>query len=48
MRRFGQWLRTKMQRFMAGRYGSDKLNMLLLGIGLAFCIVAMFLEGMFM
>lgn len=42
MRRFGQWLRTKMQRFMAGRYGSDKLNMLLLGIGLVFCIVAMF------
>lgn len=44
MKRFGQWLRTKMQRFMAGRYGSDKLNLLLIGIGFVACIVAMFLS----
>lgn len=44
MRRFGQWLRTKMQRFMMGRYGSDKLNLLLIGIGFVFCIAAMFVK----
>lgn len=45
MRRFGQWLRTRMQRFMAGRYGSDKLNILLLCIGFVACIVAMFFKN---
>ena len=45
MRRFGQWLRTTMQRFMAGRYGSDKLNLLLIGVGFVACIVAMFFKN---
>ena len=45
MRRFGQWLRTKMQRFMTGRYGSDKLNLLLIGIGFVACIIAMFFKN---
>ena len=34
----------KMQRFMNGRYGSDKLNLLLIGIGFVFCIAAMFVK----
>lgn len=37
MRGFGAWLR----RFMAGRYGTDKLNMVILGAGLAACLLAM-------
>ena len=40
----GQKLRAKLQRFMAGRYGSDKLNLLLIGIGFVFCIAAMFIK----
>lgn len=45
MRRFAQWLRTKMQRFMMGRYGSDKLNLLLIGIGFVACIISMFFKN---
>ena len=45
MRRFGQWLRTKIQRFMMGRYGSDKLNFLLVGIGFVACIISMFFRN---
>jgi len=39
MNRFKQWL----QRFMAGRYGTDKLNMYLLGLGLILCLLSMFI-----
>ena len=42
-RRLGYKLKTGTQRFMAGRYGTDKLNTLILGIGLAFCLVSMFM-----
>ena len=35
-----------LQRFMAGRYGSDKLNMWLLGIGVICCITSLFLNGL--
>lgn len=45
MKRFTQWLRRTMQRFMAGRYGSDKLNLLLIGIGFVACIVSMFFKN---
>lgn len=38
MNRFGNWLR----RFMAGRYGTDKLNMVILGTGVAVCLISMF------
>ena len=31
-----------LQRFMMGRYGTDKLNMLLLGIGVALTVVNLF------
>ena len=37
--RFSQGL----QRFMAGRYGSDKLNMWILGLGVICCISSLFL-----
>lgn len=39
MTRFRQWL----QQFMAGRYGTDKLNMYLLGLGLILCLLSMFI-----
>lgn len=42
-RRLGYKLKIGTQRFMAGRYGTDKLNTLLLGIGLVFCLVSMFM-----
>ncbi len=35
MNKFRQWL----YRFMAGRYGTDKLNMVLLVTGLVLCLV---------
>ena len=31
------------RRFMAGRYGTDKLNITLLGIALVLCLVSMFM-----
>ena len=34
-------LKMALQRFMAGRYGTDKLNMALLGAGLVLCVVVM-------
>lgn len=45
MKRFTQWLRRTMQRFMAGRYGTDKLNLLLIGIGFVACVVSMFFKN---
>ena len=39
MNRFKQWL----QRFMMGRYGTDKLNMWILGGGLVLCIISIFI-----
>ncbi len=32
-----------LMRFMQGRYGTDKLNTLILGIGLALCLLSMFM-----
>lgn len=37
-----QGIRSWLQRFMAGRYGTDKLNMFILGIGVACCLVSLF------
>ena len=39
MKRISQWL----QRFMTGRYGTDKLNMFILGGGLIVCLLALFI-----
>ena len=40
MKRIGAWLRN----FMAGRYGSDKLNMFILGSGVAVCLVSLLIR----
>ena len=39
MTRFKLWL----QRFMSGRYGTDKLNMYLLGLGMILCLLSVFI-----
>lgn len=35
-------LGEKFQRFMYGRYGSDKLNLFLLGLGVVLCLLSSF------
>ena len=45
---FGQLtykMKMGLQRFMAGRYGTDKLNNLILILGLVFCVGSMFLPA---
>lgn len=37
-------LNAKLQRFMAGRYGTDKLNMALLCVALAICLISAFVQ----
>ena len=51
MQNIGNWLRqlgakftAGMQRFMAGRYGTDKLNMYILGAGVIVCLLTMFIS----
>ena len=45
LRKVGYQLRTGMQRFMAGRYGTDRLNMAILCAGLGFSLLASLLPG---
>lgn len=51
MNGFGNWLRSVgakfaglMRRFMMGRYGTDKLNMALLCVGLVASLISMFIK----
>lgn len=51
MNGFGAWLRSLgaklsggLRRFMMGRYGTDKLNMVILGAGLIVCLISMFIH----
>ena len=51
MNGFGNWLRNLgaklaygIRRFMTGRYGTDKLNMTILGVGLAISVISMFIH----
>ena len=51
MNGFGNWLRGigaklagLIRRFMMGRYGTDKLNMALLGAGLVVSLISMFVK----
>ena len=51
MKDSGSWFRdlgrkviTGLARFMSGRYGTDKLNMVILGLGFFICIVCMFIR----
>ena len=39
--RFFQKISLAMRRFMTGRYGTDKLNMALLSVGLVLCLLSM-------
>ena len=43
MRNFLAKLRSALQRFMMGRYGTDKLNMAILITSLCVCVVGMFI-----
>ncbi len=40
MKKFGQRFSMAFRRFMTGRYGTDKLNTLLLGLGFVSCFVS--------
>ena len=42
-RRLGYKIKMGLVRFMSGRYGTDKLNSVLLWTGLALCLISMFL-----
>ncbi len=44
-RQLGMKLKTWLYRFMAGRYGTDKLNSVILWSGVIALLVSMFLEG---
>lgn len=41
-RRLGRKIKGRMLRFMQGRYGTDKLNTVILWTGLIICLVSMF------
>lgn len=42
-RQLGAKLSAGFQRFMTGRYGTDKLNMYILGAGVIVCLLTMFI-----
>ena len=44
-RNFGMKLNASLSRFMAGRYGNDKLNNAILGVGVVLCLVSMFIRN---
>ena len=44
MRRFFQKIAMGLQRFMQGRYGSDKLNNLILGVGIVCSLCSVFVN----
>jgi hypothetical protein len=44
-RQLGARMGAAVRSFMAGRYGTDKLNMTILGIGVAVCLVSMFIPS---
>ena len=44
-RQFGAKFAARMRRFMVGRYGTDKLNTVILSAGLIVCLVGMFVKG---
>ena len=44
LRRLGEQINRRTRHFMAGRYGTDKMNMGLLGMGLLLCISGMIIR----
>ena len=45
IRQFLQRLGYKFRNFMVGRYGTDKLNMVILCVGLVVCLVSAFFQS---
>ena len=45
LRQIGTKIKTGLYRFMAGRYGTDKLNSVILWTGVICLLLSMFLEG---
>ena len=45
MRKVGQRFSVAFRRFMTGRYGTDKLNNLLLGLGFISCFVSVLMRN---
>lgn len=43
-RQLGQKMTDGMRRFMAGRYGTDKLNTTILVVGLVACLISLFVQ----
>ena len=43
--RLGEQIRKTTGRFMQGRYGTDKLNMTILGAGLILCLLVIFIKA---
>lgn len=43
-RQFFSGLSASLQRFMSGRYGLDRLNLVILGSGAAVCLISMFIQ----
>lgn len=43
-RRLGQTMAAGFRQFMMGRYGTDKLNMFILGAGLVLCVISLFID----
>ncbi len=41
-RKLGEKISKGLSHFMMGRYGTDKLNMAILGVGLVLCLLSMF------
>ena len=44
-RNLGAKLSAGLRSFMAGRYGTDKLNTTILGVGLTVCLITMFIPN---
>ncbi len=45
LRQLSARLRMALGRFMEGRYGTDKLNTMILGIGVITCLVSLFIKA---
>ena len=45
LRQMGSRMAMGLQRFFVGRYGHDKLNMVILSAGLVCCIIGMFVKN---
>ena len=44
LQNFGAKMRSSLSHFMEGRYGTDKLNMFILVVGVILCLVSMFIR----